>query len=124
MTSEVFITCAVVGAGEAVEHRPHVTAVPEQIADSAIEAPLEQAAVVHIHVGDHKTRPGTRNPALHREVVRRIRGSDLDPEINLTRRLGGDVVLGGPEFPQFADARRTDMAGALVREKLALKVHL
>lgn len=120
MTSEVFMTSAVVEAGEAVEHRPPVTAIPEQIADSA----LEQAAVVHIHVGDHRTRPGTRNPALHRQVVRRIRGSDLDPANNLTRRLGGDVVLGGPEFLQFADARRTDMAGALVRKKLALKVHL
>lgn len=122
MTSDVFITCAVVGAGEAVEHRPHVTAVSEQIADSAIEAALEEAAVVHIHVGDHKTRPGARNRALHRKAVRRIRGSDLDAAINLTRRFGGDVVLDRREFPQFADARRTDMAGALVREKLALKV--
>lgn len=58
MMSEVFITCAVTGAGSAVERSPHVPVTPEQIADSAIEAARARAAVVHIHVRDCNTKRG------------------------------------------------------------------
>ncbi|NOJ44665.1 3-keto-5-aminohexanoate cleavage protein [Bradyrhizobium australiense] len=115
MISEVFITCAVTGSGAAVERSPHVPVTPEQIADSAIEAARAGAAVVHIHVRDPKTRLGSRNPALYREVVRRIRASDVNPVINLTTGLGGDLVLGGPDSPLPPDPKGTDMAGALER---------
>lgn len=45
---------------------------PEEIAASAIEAAL---AGTHIHERDPKTRKGSRNPALYREVVQRIGNS-------------------------------------------------
>ena len=72
---------------------------PEQIADSAIEAARAGAAIVHLHVRDPETGKGGRNPAHFREVVERIRASDVDPVLNLTAGMGGDLVLGGPESP-------------------------
>ncbi|OSI32965.1 3-keto-5-aminohexanoate cleavage protein [Bradyrhizobium canariense] len=116
MISEVFITCALTGAGTAVERSPHVPVTPEQIAQSAIEAARAGAAVVHIHVRDPKTRRGTRDPAMYREVVQRIRESDVNPLINLTAGMGGDLVLGDPESPLPLNPAGTDMAG--VRERL------
>lgn len=115
MISEVFITCAVTGSGSNVERSPHVPVTPQQIADSAVEAARAGAAVVHIHVRDPKTRQGSRDPALYREVVQRIRKSDVNPVINLTTGMGGDLVLGGPDAPLPPDPAATDMVGALER---------
>lgn len=115
MISEVFVTCAVTGSGSNVERSPHVPVTPEQIADSAIEAGRAGAAVVHIHVRDPNTHKGSRDPALYRDVVQRIRKSDLNPVINLTTGMGGDLWLGGPDSPLPPDAR-TDVVG--VRERL------
>ncbi|MET4316170.1 3-keto-5-aminohexanoate cleavage protein [Bradyrhizobium sp. RT4b] len=115
MISEVFITCAVTGSGSNVERSHHVPVTPEQIADSAIEATKSGAAVVHIHVRDPKTRRASRDLALYRDVVRRIRKSDVNPVINLTTGLGGDLVLGGPDAPLPLDPYGTDMAPALER---------
>lgn len=114
MVFEVFVTCAVTGAGPGAERSPHVPVTPEQIADSAIEAARAGAAVVHIHVRDPKTRRGSRDLALYRETVRRIRKSDLNPVINLTAGMGGDLVLGGVNSPLPPDPS-TDMVGALER---------
>lgn len=114
MISEVFITCAVTGAGSNVERSPHVPVTPEQIADSAIEAARAGAAVLHIHVRDPKTRWGSRNPALYRDVVERIRKSDVNPVINLTTGMGCALVLGGAQSP-LPPAAGTDMAGAFER---------
>jgi uncharacterized protein (DUF849 family) len=48
-------------------------------------------------------------------VVERIRASDVDPVINLTAGMGGDLVLGGTSEPLPVDPLGTDMAGALER---------
>ncbi|MET4316057.1 3-keto-5-aminohexanoate cleavage protein [Bradyrhizobium sp. RT4b] len=114
MISEVFITCAVTGSGSNVERSPHVPVTPDQIANSAIEAAQAGAAVVHLHVRDPRTRQGSRDPALYREVVQRIRKSDVNPVINLTTGMGGDLILGGPDAP-MPPSPRSDMVGALER---------
>jgi uncharacterized protein (DUF849 family) len=88
---------------------------PEQIADAAIEAARAGAAVVHIHVRDPSTGKGSRDPALYRDVVQRIRTSDVDVVLNLTAGMGGDLVLGGADAPLPPDAAGTDMAGAAER---------
>ncbi|MCK1478317.1 3-keto-5-aminohexanoate cleavage protein [Bradyrhizobium sp. 197] len=116
MISEVFITCALTGAGNAVERSPHVPVTPQQIAQSAIEAARAGAAVVHIHVRDPTTRRGSRDPALYRAVVERIRESDVNPVINLTAGMGNGLVLGEPDSPLPPNPTGTDMAG--VRERL------
>jgi uncharacterized protein (DUF849 family) len=114
---EVFVTCAITGAGDTVARSEHVPVTPEEIADSAIEAARAGAAVVHIHVRDPETGKGARDPALYRDVVERIRAADVDPVVNLTAGMGGDLVLGGEDAPLPPDPSGTDMAGA--NERLA-----
>jgi uncharacterized protein (DUF849 family) len=115
MRWKVFVTCAVTGAGETAGKSPHVPVTPEQIATSALEAADAGAAIVHIHVRDPATGLGSRDPALYREVVDRIRSSGRDVVVNLTAGMGGDMVLGGDETPLPLATEGTDMAGATER---------
>jgi uncharacterized protein (DUF849 family) len=115
MNWDVFITCAVTGVGETTARSDRVPITPEQIADAAIEAARAGAAIVHIHVRDPETGKGSRDPALYRDVVKRIRASDVDVVLNLTAGMGGDLVLGGADAPLPPDDAGTDMAGAAER---------
>ena len=115
MNAGVFITCAVTGAGDTTRASDRVPVSPREIADAAIEAVSAGAAVVHIHVRDVATGRGSRDTALYREVVERVRSSDVDAVINLTAGMGGDLVLGGDDAPLPVDEDGTDMAGAAER---------
>ena len=115
MNNEVFITCAVTGAGATTGRSELVPISPVQIADAALEAAQAGAAIVHIHVRDPGTGGPSRDPSLYREVVDRIRASDTDVVLNLTAGMGGDLVLGGAETPLRFDAAGTDLAGATER---------
>src|SRR5262245_12826713 len=115
MNWEVFITCAVTGVGNTTGRSDKVPVTPEQIADAAIEAASAGAAVVHIHVRDPATGRGSRDPALYREVVERIRASGTDVVLNLSAGMGGDLVLGGDEQPLPLDDDGTDLVGATER---------
>jgi 3-dehydrocarnitine:acetyl-CoA trimethylamine transferase len=116
MIYEAFITCAVTGAGDTTPRSDRVPVTPEQIADSALDAARAGAAVVHIHVRDPVTGAGARDPALFSDVVSRIRAaSDVEPVLNLTAGMGGDLVLGDAESPLPVDPTATDMAGASER---------
>ncbi len=113
MNNEVMITCAVTGAGDTVGRHPGVPVTPEQVADAAIEAAKAGAAVAHVHVRDPETGKGSRDPALFREAVERIRDSGTDVVINLTAGMGGDWVpsdddpsLPGPGTDMIGPAER------------------
>ena len=112
MNPEVFITCAVTGAGDTTRRSKLVPVTPAAIAESAIEAARAGAAVAHIHVRDPQTGRGSRDGALYREAVEHIRAADVDVVLNLTAGMGGDLVLGGHQAPLPADPAGTDMAGA------------
>src|SRR3954466_9705890 len=112
MNWEVFITCAITGAGDTVAKSPHVSVTPEQIANSAIDAAKAGAAVTHIHVRDPQTGKGARATELYAEAVERIRNSGVDVVLNLTAGMGGDLVLGGDEQVLPINPDGTDMAGA------------
>jgi len=116
VNQEVFVTCAVTGAGDTTGASDRVPVTPEAIAAAAIEAARAGAAIAHIHVRDPATGRGSRDPALYREVVERVRSADVDVVLNLTAGMGGDLVLGGADAPLPADAEGTDMIGA--RERL------
>ena len=117
MNEEVFVTCAVTGAGDTTGTSDRVPITPQQIADSAIEAARAGAAVVHIHVRDPVTGRGSRDVELYREAVERVRSADVDAVVNLTAGMGGDLVLGGVDAPLPFDADGTDLVGA--EERLA-----
>ena len=111
MNPEVFITCAVTGAGDTTGRSDRVPVTPAQIADAAVEAARAGAAIAHIHVRDPATGKGSRDVGLYREVVERVRSADVDVILNLTAGMGGDLVLGGADRP-LPPAGGTDMVGA------------
>jgi len=115
VNADVFITCAVTGAGATADKSELVPVTPPEIANAAIEAGKAGAAVVHIHVREPATGKGARDAALYREVVERIRSSNVDVVLNLSAGMGGDLVLGGDEAPLPLDPNGTDMAGAAER---------
>ena len=115
MTKDVFITCAVTGSGATQDRSPHVPRSPAQIADSAIAAAKAGAAIVHCHVRDPETGKPSRDIALYREVIERIRDSATDVVLNLTAGMGGDMVFGPVESPLPFNAQSTDMVGATER---------
>ena len=113
--SSVFITCAVTGSGDTVGKSDKVPYTPEAIAADCIAAAKAGAAVVHIHVRDPETGAPSREVEYYAEVVDRIRASDVDPVINLTAGMGGDVTFGSVESPLPLAAAGTDMVGASER---------
>lgn len=114
MNHNVIITCAVTGAGDTVDKHPAIPVTPAQIAAAAVEAAQAGATVVHCHVRDPKTGKGSRDPALYREVMERIRDSGVDVIVNLTAGMGGDLEIGGGEAPmRFGPG--TDLVGPLAR---------
>jgi len=114
MNQNVIITCAVTGAGDTVGKHPAIPVTPAQIAAAAVEAAEAGATVVHCHVRDPKTGAGSRDPALYRELMQRIRDSGVDVIVNLTAGMGGDLEIGAGENPtRFGPA--TDLVGPLTR---------
>jgi len=114
MNTDVFITCALTGAGDTTGKSDLVPVTPEQIAKDAIESAKAGAAIAHCHVRDPKTGAPARDVALYREVVERIREADTDVVINLTAGMGGDLIIGSAEAPLPLDPA-TDMVGASER---------
>lgn len=112
---EVFITCAVTGAGDTTGRSDKVPVTPRQIADECIAAANAGAAIAHIHVRDPKTGKGSRDITLYTEVVEHIKASGVDMVLNLTAGMGGDLTLGSVEQPMPPSADGTDMAGATER---------
>jgi uncharacterized protein (DUF849 family) len=100
MSRAVIITCALTGGGDTTGTSPHVPITPEQIAREALAARAAGAAIVHIHVRDPATGKPSRDLALYRETVERIRAAKSDVLINLTTGAGGRFV------PDEQDPRR------------------
>jgi len=110
MNTNVVVTCAVTGAGDTVDKHPAIPITPEQIANSAIEAADAGAAIVHLHVRDPQTGKGSRDIALFKDVVERVRNSGRNVLINLTAGMGGDLIIDddNPQVP----AEGTDLITA------------
>jgi len=93
MTDPTILTCAVTGNITTLEQHPGLPCTPEQIANACIGAARAGASICHIHVRYPDGR-GSMELAHYREVVERIRASDVDLVINLTAGLGGRFVPG------------------------------
>ncbi|MDN6331082.1 MAG: 3-keto-5-aminohexanoate cleavage protein [Micrococcaceae bacterium] len=113
MNRKVIVTCALTGAGDTTSKSEFVPVTPDEIAADAIAAARAGASVVHIHVRDPETKQGSRDTELYREVVRQIKESDVDPVINLTAGMGGDLVV-DPSEPT-AQLPGTDLVSGLER---------
>lgn len=115
MNWDVFITCAVTGSGATASKSDKVPVTPKQIAQACVDAASAGAAIAHIHVRNPETGAPSRDPALYREVVARIRDSGTDIVLNLTAGMGGDMVFGSPESPLPLNMNQTDMVGSTER---------
>ena len=113
MLDEVIITCAVTGAGDTARMHAQLPVTPKQIAEAAIAAARAGAAIAHIHVRDPRTGAPSRRLEYYREVVERIRASDVDVIINLTTGMGGDLLV-DDSHPAVA-GQGSDMVPALDR---------
>ena len=115
MNREVFITCAVTGAGSTQDRSPYVPRSPKDIAENAIAAAKAGAAIVHCHVRDPESGTPSRRVEYYREVTDRIRSAEVDVVLNLTAGMGGDLVVGPPDAPLPLVDGGTDMASAADR---------
>lgn len=113
MNRKVMLTCALTGAGDTVGKSEHVPVTPEQIADSAIASAQAGATIVHIHVRDPETGQGSRDVALYREAVERVRDNGVDVVINTTAGMGGDLYLDAQDPSGFAPG--TDLVSGVAR---------
>ena len=94
MNREVFISCALTGAGDTVGRTPHVPVTPAEIAESGLAAAAAGASILHIHVREPGTGKPSRDLVLYREVVERIRDANDEVILNLTGGMGGDLLFG------------------------------
>ena len=115
MRKKVFITAALTGSGSTQDRSDKVPRSPAQIAEAALDAARAGAAVVHCRVRDPETGKPARDVHLYREVVERIRASEVDVVINLTSGMGGDLVFGPPDSPLPLNPDGTDMVSGAER---------
>ncbi|MGD9264826.1 MAG: 3-keto-5-aminohexanoate cleavage protein [Lysobacterales bacterium] len=92
MKRKVIVTCAVTGNAPFNPKHPCFPVTPKEIAESAVEAAKAGASIAHLHVREPESGAGSRDPALFREVVDRVRDSGVDIVINLTGGLGAFLM--------------------------------
>lgn len=83
------LSCAVTGTFPTREHNPNLPVTPQEIAEACVGAAKSGAAICHIHVREPSTGLPSMKLEYYREVVQRIRASDVDMIINLTTGPGG-----------------------------------
>ena len=114
MNRNIIVSCAVTGSGDSVGKHPAIPVTPAEIASASIDAAKAGAAIVHIHVREPDTGKASRRPELFKEVVDRVRDSDVDVVINLTTGMGGDLYF-GPDDEPMDFTTDTDCVGQLER---------
>ncbi|MDP2969113.1 MAG: 3-keto-5-aminohexanoate cleavage protein, partial [Deltaproteobacteria bacterium] len=70
---KLIITVGITGSRITRQQTPHIPILPEEIAQSGIEAWRAGASVLHIHVRDPRTGLGAQDLSVFKEVVDRIR---------------------------------------------------
>lgn len=112
MHSKVVITCAVTGNITTREQCPNLPVTPEEIAESALLAAEEGAAVVHLHVRDPLTGAPSMELDYYRDAIERIRARRPELILNVTTGPGGRFV------PSVEDPAVAGPGTTLVRPEL------
>jgi uncharacterized protein (DUF849 family) len=115
------LTCAITGASPSIGKHPAIPITPKQIADSASDAAKAGAAVVHIHVREPATGTPSMEFELYREVVGRIRDSNVEVLINLTTGPGARLYINQDDPMVPGPGTRMCTAEVRVRHVLELK---
>jgi 3-keto-5-aminohexanoate cleavage enzyme len=99
---KMIITVGITGSRITRDQTPHIPITPEEIARSGVEAWKAGASILHIHVRDPKTRLGTQDPAIFKEVVDRLR-KETDAILCLTTSgIPGRNLLAGERIQPLA----------------------
>lgn len=80
---KVIITCAPTGAIHTPSMSPYLPVTPQEIADAALAAAREGAAILHLHARDPHDGHPTQDPAVFQQFLPRIK-AECDAVINLT----------------------------------------
>ena len=103
-TEKLILTVATTGTFQGKEANPNLPETPEEIAQTAYECWNEGASIVHIHARDPKTRKGTSDPDVLREIDRRIREEKCD--IIIQHSTASDYI---PRLPADHRIRSIEM---------------
>ncbi|SAL05679.1 PF05853 family protein [Caballeronia arationis] len=82
-TRKVIITCAPTGAIHTPSMSPHLPVTPDEIANAALSAAREGAAILHLHARDPEDGRPTQDPAVFERFLPRVK-EQTDAVINLT----------------------------------------
>ncbi|MDR5753545.1 MULTISPECIES: 3-keto-5-aminohexanoate cleavage protein [unclassified Caballeronia] len=82
-TRKVIITCAPTGAIHTPSMSPHLPVTPDEIANAALAAAREGAAILHLHARDPEDGRPTQDPAVFERFLPRVK-EQTDAVINLT----------------------------------------
>src|SRR5215467_2441867 len=121
MQRKVMISFAVTGSADTPGRNPAVPVTPAQIAQSAVDAAKAGAAIVHIHVRDPQTTRPSMELALYREVVDRIKSSNIDVLINLTTGPGARFAPGADDPLKAGPGTTLRTAAERVRHIVEIK---
>lgn len=112
MEKKTIVSCAVTGNITTREQNPNLPISPKEIAEAAVGAWREGAAIAHIHVRDPNTHLGSMDINLYAEVIERIRAEGCDVIINLTTGEGGRFI------PSVDEPRVAGVGTTLCRPEL------
>jgi uncharacterized protein (DUF849 family) len=88
MLPKIVITCAITGNFTTREQNPALPITPEEVADAALAAAEEGAAIAHIHVRDPQTGKPSMELEYYRDAVERIRKKNRKLILNVTTGPG------------------------------------
>lgn len=88
MLPKIVITCAITGNFTTREQNPALPITPEEIAEAALGAAEEGAAIVHIHVRDPETGKPSMKLEYYQDAVERIRKRNRKLILNVTTGPG------------------------------------
>ncbi|MDE3115565.1 MAG: 3-keto-5-aminohexanoate cleavage protein [Pseudomonadota bacterium] len=121
MHSRVVITCAITGNFTTREQNPALPITPEEIAEAALAAAEEGAAIAHIHVRDPKTGKPSMELEYYRDAVERIRARNKNLILNITTGPGCRVCLSDEDLRVAAPGTTLTLPENRVRQIEVLK---
>jgi uncharacterized protein (DUF849 family) len=80
---KVIITCAPTGAIHTPSMSPYLPVTPDEIADAALAAAREGAAILHLHARDPSDGRPTQDPSVFQRFLPRIK-AETDAVVNIT----------------------------------------
>ena len=104
LSDKLIVTCALTGSASQWQKTPYLPITPEQIAEDAIRAHAEGAAVAHVHVRDPVTKAPNPNVELYKEVMDRVR-EKCDIVLQLTTGGGGPYGISFEQRMSALDLR-------------------